>query len=138
MRLNDPLTTEIEFEGTIYPLDLAFDNVLDVLDTISDKSLMVLEKVDLALSLLVGETELSFDKQMELWTVILLKHIQLGERSSPVYDLEGNPMPTPKSNEKKVWTWSKTLSTYTHHFARLVSIYLKNKEKCIGKNFKPF
>lgn len=101
MRLNDPLTTEIEFEGTIYPLDLAFDNVLDVLDTISDKSLMVLEKVDLALSLLVGETELSFDKQMELWTVILLKHIQLGERSSPVYDLEGNPMPTTKSNEKK-------------------------------------
>ena len=28
MRLNDPLTTEIEFEGNPYRLDLAFDNVL--------------------------------------------------------------------------------------------------------------
>lgn len=101
MRLNDPLTTEIEFEGSVYPLDLAFDNVLDVLDTISDKSLMVWEKVDLALNLLVGESNLTFEKQMELWELILNRHIQIGSQEKVIYDLEGNPMPTPKSSSDK-------------------------------------
>lgn len=102
MRLNDPLTTEIEFEGTIYPLDLAFDNVLDVLDAITDKSLMAWEKVDLALSLLVGETALNFEKQMDLWSLILENHIQLGKQQKLILDLEGNPMPKPNaSNESK-------------------------------------
>lgn len=101
MRLNDPLTTEIEFEGITYPLDLAFDNVLDVLDAISDKSLMAWEKVDLALNLLVGESNLTFDKQMELWELILNRHIQIGSQEKVIYDLEGNPMPTPKSSDDK-------------------------------------
>ena len=101
MRLNDPLTTEIEFEGSVYPLDLAFDNVLDVLDTISDKSLMAWEKVDLALNLLVGESNLTFEKQMELWELILNRHIQIGSQEKVIYDLEGNPMPTPKSSSDK-------------------------------------
>lgn len=102
MRLNDPLTTEIEFEGVNYPLDLAFDNVLDVLDAISDDTLMTWEKVDIALNLLIGESDLNFEKQMELWASILEDHIQLGNQPKPVFDLEGNPMPTPKvGNEKK-------------------------------------
>lgn len=101
MRLNDPLTTEIEFEGSVYPLDLAFDNVLDVLDVIADKSLMAWEKVDLALNLLVGESNLTFEKQMELWELILNRHIQIGSQEKVIYDLEGNPMPTPKSSDDK-------------------------------------
>lgn len=101
MRLNDPLTTEIEFEDVLYPLDLAFDNVLDVLDAISDKSLMAWEKVDLALNLLVGESNLTFEKQMELWELILNRHIQIGSQEKVIYDLEGNPMPTPKSSDDK-------------------------------------
>lgn len=101
MRLNDPLTTEIEFEGVVYPVDLAFDNVLDVLDIISDKSLMAWEKVDFALNLLVGESNLTFDKQMELWELILNRHIQIGSQEKVIYDLEGNPMPTPKSSDDK-------------------------------------
>lgn len=101
MRLNDPLTTEIEFEGIMYQLDLAFDNVLDVLDIISDKSLMAWEKVDLALNLLVGESNLTFEKQMELWELILNRHIQIGSQQKVIYDLEGNPMPTPKSSDDK-------------------------------------
>lgn len=101
MRLNDPLTTEIEFEGITYPIDLAFDNVLDVLDAISDKSLMAWEKVDLALNLLVGESNLNFEKQMELWELILNRHIQIGSQEKVIYDLEGNPMPTPQSSDDK-------------------------------------
>jgi hypothetical protein len=101
MRLNDPLVTEIEFEGVVYPLDLSFDNVLDVLDVITDKSLMAWGKVDLALDLLVGETNLTFEKQMELWELILNRHIQIGSQEKVIYDLEGNPMPTPKSSDDK-------------------------------------
>lgn len=104
MRLNDPLTTEIEFKGVTYPLDLSFDNVLDVLDVIGDKSLMVWEKLELALGLLVGDTNLRFDEQAELWELILTNHIQLGKQQKTVYDLEGNPMPiaTSKNNEKDI------------------------------------
>lgn len=104
MRLNDPLTTEIEFKGVTYPLDLSFDNVLDVLDVIGDKSLMVWEKLELALDLLVGDTNLCFDEQAELWELILTKHIQLGKQQKTVYDLDGNPMPiaTSKNNEKDI------------------------------------
>lgn len=104
MRLNDPLTTEIEFKGVMYPLDLSFDNVLDVLDVIGDKSLMVWEKLELALDLLVGDTNLRFDEQAELWELILTNHIQLGKQQKTVYDLDGNPMPiaTSKNNEKNI------------------------------------
>ncbi|EIV0113033.1 hypothetical protein L6X95_002570, partial [Enterococcus faecalis] len=46
MRLNDPLVTTVEFEGKEYPLDLSFDNVLDVFDILSDENLFPEEKMN--------------------------------------------------------------------------------------------
>ena len=45
MRLNDPLVTSIEFDGTELPIDLTFDNVLDVFDILEDSDLLPEEKI---------------------------------------------------------------------------------------------
>lgn len=44
MRLNDPLVTSIEFDGIELPIDLTFDNVLDVFDILEDSDLFQKKK----------------------------------------------------------------------------------------------
>ncbi|MFD1902411.1 Gp15 family bacteriophage protein [Enterococcus termitis] len=46
MKLNDPLVSDIEFNGVTFPLDLSFDNVLDVFEILKDETLENFEKVD--------------------------------------------------------------------------------------------
>lgn len=54
MRLNDPLVTSIEFDGKELPIDLTFDNVLDVFDILEDSDLFPEEKVNMCLELLLS------------------------------------------------------------------------------------
>ena len=49
MRLNDSLTTEFEYNDKAYKIDLAFDNVLDVFDVLSDDDLRGHEKAEINL-----------------------------------------------------------------------------------------
>ncbi|MGX7133085.1 Gp15 family bacteriophage protein [Enterococcus songbeiensis] len=102
MRLNDPLTTSISFEGICYPLDLAFDNVLDVLDVLADKSLFDWERIDVALNLTIGENELPTEKQIVLWKEILNDYILLGKSKSVPKDRLGNPLPNSINKKKSV------------------------------------
>ncbi|MDU6918348.1 MAG: Gp15 family bacteriophage protein, partial [Enterococcus faecalis] len=46
MRLNDPLPSFFEFEEKEYPLNLAFDRVLDVFDVLSDDGMNLPDKVE--------------------------------------------------------------------------------------------
>ncbi|MFD1899246.1 Gp15 family bacteriophage protein [Enterococcus termitis] len=93
MKLNDPLVSDIEFNGVTFPLDLSFDNVLDVFEILKDETLENFEKVDSCCELLIGENELSFTEQSELFTFILENHIHSSEQQFIEVDILGNPMP---------------------------------------------
>lgn len=64
MRLNDPLVTSIEFDGIELPIDLTFDNVLDVFDILEDSDLFPEEKVNMCLELLISDFEKIFKARL--------------------------------------------------------------------------
>lgn len=96
MKLNDPLVTTIEFKGIEYPLDLSFDNVLDVLEIINERFLEN-DTAELCLDFLIGDNDLNVMDQLDLFTEIVMNHINLRDNFVEL-DLEGKPMPVKNSD----------------------------------------
>lgn len=94
MRLNDPLVTSFSFCEKTYPIDLAFDNVLDVFDVLADKELFSKQKIDLIIELLVGETDLNLSEKLDMWKLIRAEFILLDDKNQPEVDELGNELPT--------------------------------------------
>jgi hypothetical protein len=60
--LTDPLEDEIEIEGKIYPLDLAFDTVLRFFDLMDDETFFDHEKINIAFKMFIDtDDEFDFD-----------------------------------------------------------------------------
>lgn len=96
MRLNNRLTTSFLFDGIEYPIDLAFDNVLDAFEVLDDKNLRDYEKVDICLTLLVGEYE---HNPFDLWNHVYTEFIQSKHEEPVQYDRKGNPVPVVKDDD---------------------------------------
>ncbi|GAE32449.1 Gp15 family bacteriophage protein [Halalkalibacter hemicellulosilyticus] len=101
MRLNDPLVTSFVFEGIKYQIDLAFDNVLDVFDVLDDKALRDYERVEVCLSLLLGEEQYDQSSTINLWNYVYEQFIHIKEEESILYDRKGNPLPVKTDEEKE-------------------------------------
>jgi hypothetical protein len=97
MRLNDPLVTSFVYEGKEYKIDLAFDNVLDVFDVLSDDSLRDYEKIEICLELLLGEQD--YVPTVELWNHIYKNFIEIKRKQPIQYDLKGNPLPVQEDDD---------------------------------------
>ncbi|ASV96524.1 Gp15 family bacteriophage protein [Enterococcus durans] len=97
MRLNDPLVTSIEFDGAEFPINLTFDNVLDVFDVLEDVDLFPEEKINMCLELLISDFEKIFqgstEQQFLLFNHILENYISVGGSETVETDRLGNPMP---------------------------------------------
>ena len=106
MRLNDPLVTSIEFDGKELPIDLTFDNVLDVFDILEDSDLFPEEKVNMCLELLIGDFEKfyqgSSEQQFLLFNHILENYISVGNSDGVETDRLGNPMPNAVKEKKTI------------------------------------
>lgn len=105
MRLNDPLVTSLEFEDKEYPIDLAFDNVLDVFDILADESLLPGEKINMSLELLIDDFEEQFqgtiEQQFSFFNHIFSTYIYM-DKNEVETDLQGNPMPKKLATQPKV------------------------------------
>ncbi|MDQ8550067.1 Gp15 family bacteriophage protein [Enterococcus faecium] len=106
MRLNDPLVTSIEFDGIELPIDLTFDNVLDVFDILEDSDLFPEEKVNMCLELLISDFEKNFqgpsEQQFLLFNHILENYISVGDSDGFETDRLGNPMPNAVKEKKTI------------------------------------
>lgn len=106
MRLNDPLVTSIEFDGKELPIDLTFDNVLDVFDILEDSDLFPEEKVNMCLELLISDFEKIFqgssEQQFLLFNYILENYISVGDSDGVETDRLGNPMPNAVKEKKTI------------------------------------
>ncbi|EOD6242252.1 Gp15 family bacteriophage protein [Enterococcus faecium] len=106
MRLNDTLVTSIEFDGTELPIDLTFDNVLDVFDILEDSDLFPEEKVNMCLELLISDFEKIFqgssEQQFLLFNYILENYISVGDSDGVETDRLGNPMPNAVKEKRTI------------------------------------
>ncbi|EGP4758743.1 Gp15 family bacteriophage protein [Enterococcus faecium] len=106
MRLNDPLVTSIEVDGIELPIDLTFDNVLDVFDILEDSDLFPEEKVNMCLELLISDFEKIFqgssEQQFLLFNYILENYISVGDSDGVETDRLGNPMPNAVKEKKTI------------------------------------
>lgn len=132
MRLNDPLVTEIDFQGLTYPLDLAFDNVLDVFDIINDQSLTPYEKLDSSLALLIGDNvfdkkqqadyhDLKFEEKLALYADILGNHIMIADEHFVELDVMGEAMPV--TDEKLIDLELDASFIYASFFALGINLF---------------
>jgi len=100
VRLNDPLITEFAFDGVTYSIDLAFDNVLDVFDALSDSALREYEKAEVCLALLLGDQPVERENAIELWNFIYESFIHIESKQPIEYDLKGNPLPVHEEEKR--------------------------------------
>ena len=90
MKLNERLINDFKFKNKTYPINLAFDRVLDMQDIHQDKVLLDDDKIDLMLQALNIECEK--DIRAELLEYVLYNVITPEDDSEQEYDLLGNPM----------------------------------------------
>jgi hypothetical protein len=95
--LTDRLEDEIEIEGKIYPLDLAFDTVLRFFDLMDDESFFDHEKINIAFKMFVDtDDEFDFDVKYQAVKTIVETFIirdesngsDDGGTSKQLYDLK--------------------------------------------------
>lgn len=100
MRLNNPLVASFPYGGVEYQIDLAFDNVLDVLDVFDDADLRGYEKAEICLTLLLGER--SYESSVDLWNYVYETFIHVESKQPIEYDRKGNPMPVQKELKQTI------------------------------------
>ncbi|MBU9711060.1 Gp15 family bacteriophage protein [Evansella tamaricis] len=74
--LTERLEDKVVIEGEKYPLDLSFDNVLRVLELFSDEDFTVIERLDIAFSMLVEDgPDLSINDKDHLLSFIFKEYV---------------------------------------------------------------
>lgn len=101
MRLNDPLVTTFLYEGEEYPIDLAFDNVLDVFDVLDDITLRDYERAEICLALLLDRDVDSY-AVIDLWNFIYETFIHIESKQIIEYDRKGNPLLVQKELKQSI------------------------------------
>jgi len=95
--LTDPLEDEIEIEGKVYPLDLAFDTVLRFFDLMDDETFFDHEKINIAFKMFVDtDDEFNFNTKYQAVKTIVETFIirdesndsDDGGTSKQLYDLK--------------------------------------------------
>lgn len=90
-----PLEDVVNINGIDYKLDLAFDNVLKLIDLLADEDFNDIEKIVISLKMLTGEQfDIPFEKQEEILYEVFKNFIDVGSSSAPITDIQGNPLPT--------------------------------------------
>lgn len=120
MRLNDQLVTSFVFDGNEYEIDMAFDNILDVLDVFNEKSLRVHEMASICLPLLVGDEVVP---TIDLWNHVYENFIHEDNSDQIEYDRQGNPMPIQKE-AKKLYDFEKDAAYIYSSFRQVYDINL--------------
>lgn len=103
MDLAYPLTESVEIDGKEYPLNLAFDNVLRLIDMLNDKQLDDITQIETGLYMLLGvELDYPIEKKEKIFYQIFYETIGKEVEENIPVDLDGNPMPQQK--EEKIYS----------------------------------
>ena len=93
-KVHEKLETEVEIAGEIYEVNLAFDNVMKLLDLIKQPHLSDGEKVYYGIYILLGiELELEMEQQLIVFESLIENFVHAEDERDVNVDLEGNIMP---------------------------------------------
>ncbi|MGV3084617.1 Gp15 family bacteriophage protein [Enterococcus dispar] len=95
-----------EIEGTIYPVNASFDNILKLIDMTRDKSLATNYRVVLGIKMLFGkETNLiqayPFQHLNDIFLDVFKIYVNQGKEPEIKKDLAGNPLPPEFQKDKE-------------------------------------
>lgn len=106
-KLNEPLEDYIVVDGEEHVLDMAFDNVLDALEALSDVEMTSLDRIDSFLAIMIGDFDEGWDIQTRYDAVNeTISHINSEPIENEPVDLDGNPMPKKRDKEESVVSFS--------------------------------
>ena len=91
------LETELDLDGTVYPVNMAFDNVLKLFKILENPILTDRDKVQHGIYQLLGlHLDLVLEKQVEVFHYLLEHFVNQGKKEDAPVDLDGNLMPVKK------------------------------------------
>lgn len=101
LQLAYPIDDSVEIDGTIYNVDLSFDNVLRLFDMLNDEELSGVVQIMTGIEMLLNVCFLyDIETQEEIFYQLFKSTIgKESEENQPV-DLAGNPMPSNEKDEK--------------------------------------
>lgn len=98
-----PLDNSIEIDGKTYELDLSFDNVLRLIDMLSDKEIDDAAQIYLGIQMFLGEElERPIEEQADIFYKLFESTIGKEVEENQPKDIMGNPMPQ-EEEEKKTY-----------------------------------
>ncbi len=96
----------LEINGVNYRINASFDNILNIIDLLSEK-IPDKEKLIIAMQLLFGtDFDLELSKQYKIFTHVMEEYVNQKEEKTVKLDLEGNEMPIPEYDEDKKANYS--------------------------------
>ena len=104
--LYEELNDEHDVNGTKYPINVSFDNILNLIDMLKEKKISDRLKLDFAIRMLFGKdtelVKLSGEEQLEIFNCIFEKYVMQGQVEKTVkYDRQGNEMPSYEADIKQ-------------------------------------
>lgn len=102
MDLGWPLDDSVEIDGKQYQLNLAFDNVLRLIDMLNDRRLTDIVQINTGLQMLLGTNlpEYSNEQKEEIFYQLFQEVIGINIEESVPVDIEGNPMPNVNKHKR--------------------------------------
>jgi len=98
-KLHQQIDDTVNINHQIYKVDMSFDNILLLLELLNDSEITNTEKILHGINILLGVSFLyDIETQVKIFNELLEKFIMTSERETS-YDVEGNPMPTPKKDK---------------------------------------
>ena len=92
--LHERLETEVEIEGEIYEVNMAFDNIIVFFEMMDNPNLSDTERVYYGIHMLLGtHLDLEAEKQIKVFETLIKSFVHGGEKQELPVDLEGNVMP---------------------------------------------
>lgn len=105
LSLGYPTENKIEINGKVYAVDMSYDNIIRLFDLLEDKTIEKLHKVIIGMKMLLDCNVLKEDETCDIelfvaaFETIQTEFIIDKGNGEPLVDLQGNPMPQPKSKE---------------------------------------
>jgi len=100
-----PLDDMVEIDGKTYELNMAFDNILRLIDLLEDKEIDPITKINTGLKMLIDDTldEYSIEKKDEIFYSLIKEIFKIDEEDIQPTDIDGNPMPKMPEDTKKTY-----------------------------------
>lgn len=102
LQLAYPIEDSVIIDGIEHEIDMSFDNVLRLIDMLSDEELSNAQKAEYGIKMLFDK-DLSYDieTKADIFIEVFENKIGKGKKNNKAVDLDGNPLPIEEGNDSE-------------------------------------